>query len=138
MFQMSLCLAMDGLLPRSLKIAFDCLLHVQGVCKYLSAMTSFKWASKAGSRGNSSSGSSEDNSSGGSWAAACEELRQSMRASRGKQMLELVETLGGKPVSLKVGWRTRPGWAIQGTAPRAEQLRIDAGCIAATNRKGIL
>jgi hypothetical protein len=34
--------------------------------------------------------------------AATEELHRSMRASRGKQMLELVETLGGKPVSMKV------------------------------------
>jgi hypothetical protein len=75
----------------------------QGVCKYLSAMTSFKWASGASSRGNSSNGASEDNSNGSSsWLAASEELRRSMRASRGKQMLELVETLGGKPVSMKV------------------------------------
>jgi hypothetical protein len=84
-------------------VCFASAVFGQGVCKYLSAMTSFKWASSASSRGNSSSGASEDNSNGtGSWAAACEGLRRSMRASRGKQMLELVETLGGKPVSLKV------------------------------------
>lgn len=75
----------------------------QGVCKYLSATTSFKWASSASSGSNSSSGTNEDSSSGStSWLAACEELRGSMRASRGKLLLELVETLGGKPVSMKV------------------------------------
>lgn len=71
----------------------------QGVCKYLSAMTSRSWGGVS-SRGNSSNGGMDDSSS--PWLHAPKELRKSMRASKGKQLQELVETLGGKPVSLKV------------------------------------
>ncbi|KAF6261116.1 hypothetical protein COO60DRAFT_1637017 [Scenedesmus sp. NREL 46B-D3] len=41
------------------------------------------------------------------------ELRGSMRASRGKLLLELVETLGGKPVSMKCAASRKPGNRVE-------------------------
>lgn len=68
---------------------------LQGIVKYLSAVTSRNWGSVHSSKG--AAGDDHNPLSG-----AVENLRQSMRASKGKQLMELVEILGGKPISLKV------------------------------------
>lgn len=80
---------------------------VQSVIRYLAAVTSSNWTKKA--RGSSKAGappagdSSNNNGSGGSGDAdAAGVLRQWLLSSRGKGLLELIEALGGKPVSLKV------------------------------------
>lgn len=74
---------------------------MQGLVKYLSAVTSRNWTGSDNNRGKSTSsgGGAADASM---WSDAVEKLRQLMRGSKGKQLIELVEMLGGKPVSLKV------------------------------------
>lgn len=65
-------------------------------------MTASNWSKKA--RSGSKAGAMLDDA-GGSAAAdadAAAVLRQWLLGSRGKGLLELIETLGGRPVSLKV------------------------------------
>lgn len=71
------------------------------MCKFLAAMTSSNWSKTA--RVSSKAGAAVDginNPSSDADAAAM--LRQWLLRSRGKGLLELIEALGGKPVSLKV------------------------------------
>lgn len=62
-------------------------------------MTSSNWSKTA--RASSKAGTGADSSSSGD-ADAAGVLRQWLLGSRGKGLLELIEALGGKPVSLKV------------------------------------
>jgi hypothetical protein len=61
-------------------------------------MTSSNWSKTA--QASSKAGTAADSSSSDADAAAV--LRQWLLGSRGKGLLELIEALGGKPVSLKV------------------------------------
>jgi len=77
-------------------------LSVQGVCKYLAGVCSTRLGS-AGNRGGSGAGGTADVAhSTGSSTPSAEVLRHVLRNSKGKQLLELVELLGGKAVSRKV------------------------------------
>ena len=77
------------------------LMLFQGVCRYLTCMTASNWSKKA--RGSSKAGATSEDTSGstGSDSDAAAVLRQWLLGSRGKGLVELVEALGGKPVSLK-------------------------------------
>lgn len=73
------------------------------MCKYLSSMTSSDWTKKA--RASSKAGAPADESSAATEADPAAVLRQWLLSSRGKGLLELIEAMGGKPVSLKVRCR---------------------------------
>lgn len=70
-------------------------------------MTSSNWSKTA--RASSKAGAPADNTSSASGDAdAAAVLRQWLLGSRGKGLLELIEAMGGKAVSLKVSHTTRP------------------------------
>ncbi|KAF8055917.1 CFAP47 [Scenedesmus sp. PABB004] len=94
-------------------------LHLSaGVPKYLAAVMPRSWAAAAGLPVCAAPD--------GAWAGAAGALRAALRASRGKLLVELVEALGGRPVSLKVRAalagprRGPPAPAGRRAAPRAQ------------------
>lgn len=87
---------------------------LQGVCKYIAAALPRAWAAAAlvaaaGPSGDTVANAPTIQSSNGTAVAnqaaaitASDALRKTLRASRGKLLLELVEALSGKAVNLKV------------------------------------
>lgn len=74
----------------------------QGVCKFLSSMTASSWTKKARASSKAGAAPADDAASAAAEADPAAVLRQWLLGSRGKGLLELIEALGGKPVSLKV------------------------------------
>eukprot|EP00775_Hariotina_reticulata_P012144 gene12144-12282_t len=78
----------------------------EGVCKYLAAV-SFTRLGSAANRGGSGAGAADAVQSTSTGSNSAEALRHALRSSKGKQLLELVELLGGKAVSRK-GLSSKP------------------------------